>query len=1666
AVPELSGSAAQNRFNLIFGKFIRVFTSPTHPLVIFLDDLQWVDSASLNLFKLLVDDESAYLLLLGAYRDNEVLPTHPLMLMVNEIQHLGATLNTLTLGPLRENDIDHLVADTLHDAIELARPLSQLVHQKTQGNPFFAIQFLQGLYSDGWITFNQETDSWQYDLPQVRQLALTDNVVALMVERLCQLPTATQEVLKLSACIGNHFDLQTLAVVCECSQAEAAVNLWPLLQMGLIVPADNAYKFLQGELENDDPTDATTDEIKISYRFLHDYVQQSAYALIPQEQKSQIHYHLGQLLTCEISTESQELRIFELVTHLNHGADHIMDQHFRDDVAQLNLKACQKAKRTIAYQAGYEYATMGLSWLGAGAWERQYDLSLQLYNFAAEFAWLVGNLETMDSYITTILKQSQSLLDKIPAFCLRIQADTSQMQFAEALITAQQVFELLGVVLPSTATLDDVPIMVSDIEQLLFEIGISELSNLPVMDQQSDIAVIQIISQVIPAAYICGSPLFPIIVILGVTLLVRGGNSPLSAYIYANYAYILSNYYQKIEASEEFGRLALRLANKPDAKSVRPQVYVMLALYMQHRKSPLRETLDLARQGYVFAQEVGNQEWAGYSAYAFCANGFASTQNLVNLEKLTQDYCVSLGKLSQIAPANWCQIYRQTILNLTNPSPQQQKIFFDNPDQEAEFLTGLHAAEDLLGLYHFHLCKLIISYLFEDIASAYAHALEARARLDVAQGTVGLPVFYFYDSLVLLRQLTKVDIDSKEGKEKLQQVENNQDKLQQNWARYAPVNYQHKFNLVQAEKLGVLGERWAALELYDEAIAEAKAHGYLQEEALANELAAKFYLGWHKEKIAAGYMQDAHHGYLRWRANAKTDDLEQRYPHLLQPILRAAYPVDPLETLANVAKVSLSIHSSTTSTSSSINAQLDFTAILKSSQLLSEKVQLDELLTHLSQLMLQNSGADELAIVLPNDNNEWQVRCITNLGTTQLLAESLTNYSNLPIQLIQYTKNTQEVIAIDGLDNELPIIDAYLQHHHPRSILCLPILYQGNLRGLLYLQNQSIAGVFSRDRILVLNFLCSQAAIALENARLFKQQQQSAQELVLKQNHLEALLNNIPHIAWIKDDQSRFIAVNEPFAQACCTSAEDLVGKTDFDIWPADLAQSYRNDDAQVLKSAKREVFEEQVACADGTLRWFETTKTPFTDSQGTFVGTVGIAADITDRKQAEGLLTDYNQDLGQQVKQRTQDLKQAELALQNLVTGTAALTGPDFFPALVQHIAVALNASHTFVTEVIEGDQLRYLAAWGDGQHLPTAIIDVEGTTCAIAIREGVYHCERDVIACFPQTPILAPMGVESYMGVALHNRQGEALGTLCIFSRQPIANPERSQEILRVFAARAAAELERQRAEQAMEQLNRDLEIRVRDRTAQLAASEQRLQTLFNEAADAVFLKSEETIIDCNQAAVDLLRYTSKEELLTLRTDQISPERQPDGQLSRVKAKAMSQEALQRCSLRFEWVHQRADGENFWAEITLASIRYQEETILHCIVRDISDRKQLEQEQARLTAVLEATPDFIGIANVQGEILWHNHAFRQIRPELGKPEDHIHLSVCHPHEINELFEHQAFPEAIENGLWSGETILLDKDGREIPVSQVIIAHKSASGEVESFSTVMRDIRAIKQTE
>ncbi|MFN6563890.1 MAG: AAA family ATPase [Nostoc sp. ChiSLP01] len=1113
-VPELSGSAAQNRFNLLFQKFITVFTTREHPLVIFLDDLQWADSASLNLLKLLLTErDRGYLFVIGAYRDNEVFPTHPLMLMLDEVKKAQTFIHTLTLQPLSQTYVNQLTADTLSCSTELAQPLSELVYQKTNGNPFFLTQFLKALHEDGYISFDFQTGHWQCDLATVKLLALTDDVVEFMALQLQKLPTATQAALKLAACIGAQFDLSTLAIVNQRSPEDTALDLWKALQEGVIVPISDVYKFYQ-------PSELQVAEVQqplsfnCSYRFLHDRVQQAAYSLIPDEQKQTTHYQIGQLLLQQVSPAAREERIFEIVNQLNYGITLVGQQHQRDELAQLNLTACRKARASTAYQAAREYATVGLQLLGGDAWQRQYEMTLSLHDLAAEVAFLAGAFEQMEEWIEAAIHHAKTPLEQVPVYQVRIQALVARNQFVEAIAIGQSVFRMLGVNLPDEPTLDDIRLLKQEIDALIEGRSIESFIHLPKMTDPQQLAIMQNAARLTPVCYMSGTKLYFLVVALQVKLSIQFGNSPVSAFCYVGYAFQLRMLWGDMSKVPQFGQLGYQLALEPDAKNIRAATAMLMGAYVGSWTIHLQDTLPILLDGYQAGLETGNLEFMGYDAQLYCFNAYWYGQPLAELEPQIRAYYQQLSDLHQVTAANCVLAYWQAAQILLGQSEQESPLRQDAYEQKVLD----EAKVDFYRLSFFYLYRFTLNYWLQDFAKAQHDAAQTRHYLAGGMGSIVEPIFYFYDSLTVLAHPGE---SMSLSEPQWQRIEENQAKLK-DWADYGPMNYLHKYHLVEAEKYRVLDRKTEAIEFYDLAIAGAKANGYSQEAALGNELAAKFYLDWNKERIAQAYLIDAYYGYARWGAKAKLADLETRYPQLLAPIFQGAQtPLSIDETLFSTATVT-----STSTSSTSLSDSLDLVAILKASQTLSSEIELEPLIATLLLTVMQTSGATQCALMLSEGQNlTVQARAELTASRqieTQILhpTQSLVDSGIVPISLVTKVKRSLQPAVISNAAQEpLLLGDAYIQNQQPKSLLCSPILQQGKLLGIVYLENNLATGAFSRDRVEVLNLLCAQAAISLENARLYQQAQAYTQQLqesqlqIVQSEKMAALGNLVAGVA-------------------------------------------------------------------------------------------------------------------------------------------------------------------------------------------------------------------------------------------------------------------------------------------------------------------------------------------------------------------------------------------------------------------------------------------------------------------------------------------------------------------------------------------------------------------------
>ena len=1247
-VPELEGGAAQNRFNLLFGKFIRVLATPEHPLVIFLDDLQWVDSASLKLMQLLMSEmDTRHLLLIGAYRDNEVSPAHPLMLTLDEIRNAKVTINQITLAPLDQFSLNCLIADTLNCASERAVPLTELVLTKTKGNPFFTNQFLKSLHQDGLIFFDPphtkgrtggSEGGWQCHIAEVRALAVSDDVVEFMALQLQKLPINTQTVLKLAACIGNQFDLATLAIVYEKSQSEAAADLWRALQEGVIIPITEVYKFFQEDsnTKESNPLPLTDYQLPI-YKFLHDRVQQAAYFMIPSDQKASTHLKIGQLLLSNTPEEEIEENIFDIVNPLNIGMELISDRTEQDKLAKLNLIAGRKAKISTAYTAALGYLTLGIECLAKDSWFKQYELTLALHDEAAEVAFLIRDFDQMEQVVEVVLQQAKTLLDKMNVYDVKIQAYQVQNKQLEALNTGLTVLTCLGVEFPQKPSQFDVQLGLEKTMSNLAGKRIEDLIHLPPMTAPDKLAVMKILSTIFSAAFQAIPEMFPLIVCKQVNLSVKHGNASVSAFAYATYGLILCGVVGDIESGYQFGKLALRLLERVNAKDVKTRTMQVVHSFISHWQEPVSATLQPLLEAYQNGLEIGDLEYAAYCLAVYCLHSYFIGKELRKLEQEMESYTEVITHIKQETALNYHIVYQQLVLNLLGKSSEPFLLVGDVYD-ELKMLSMHQKANDKTALYYLYFNKSLLYYLFQEYHQAASYIALAEPYLDGVTATLNIPLFYFYDSLIKLAVYH--DVPNFEQDAIFLKVNNNQEKMKK-WAHYAPMNYLHKFHLVEAEQHRVLEQKIEAMDLYDRAIAGAKENEYINEEALAHELAAKFYLRWGKDKIAQVYLTDAYYAYARWGAKAKIEDLEKHYPQLLAPILNREMKRKTGETLANMTTGTI-----TSSSSSGCSEILDMLTVIKASQALSGEIYLDKLLTTLMKVMIENAGATKCSLILQKVGNLVieATACEVNLADNVTLPTDtmepkcvpivlqsipIQMSKDIPVSVINYVWRTQETLVLNDAKQSqgIPLLfadDPYITKQQPKSILCTPIINQGKLIGILYLENNLTTGAFTPDRLEVLNVLSSQAAISIENAFLYYELIEREKELRESERRLIKFLEAMPVGVAVHDRTGKPYYSNQIAQQLFGTGVvpeatpEQL--RDAYPVYRMGGDQLYPNDCLPITRALNGEqlTIDDMEIRQGGEIIPLEVKTTPVFDEQGNIAYAIATFQDITERKQAE----------------------------------------------------------------------------------------------------------------------------------------------------------------------------------------------------------------------------------------------------------------------------------------------------------------------------------------------------------------------------------------------------------------------------------------------------------------
>jgi predicted ATPase/serine phosphatase RsbU (regulator of sigma subunit)/tRNA A-37 threonylcarbamoyl transferase component Bud32 len=1069
-VAEVGPTEAQNRFNIFFLNFVKALCDREHPFILFIDDLQWVDSASLGLLKsILLDDEIQHLLIIGAYRDNEVDSTHPFMMTMNELEKANVSLNTIGLANLQQEDVNQLLQDSLKCFAKRVQPLTDLIYQKTQGNAFFTHQFLQTLSDEALLRFNFEQHQWQWDVEKIAAQKITDNVVELMANKIDKLPSKTSKALQLAACMGNQFDLSILAIIYEQDQNETLSVLRPALAEGLILPLDENYKHLE--------TGG-----KSQFKFLHDRVQQAAYVLIDDEHKQAVHLQIGRLLLKNTPADALAEKVFEIVEQFNHSLELLNNQVERVEIARLNLMVGQKAKMATAYQAAVNYLTIGRECLPENSWESAYNLTLNLFTEATEAAYLSGDFLNMEQLAQVVLQQAQTLSDEVKVCEIQISAYTAQNQQRKAIKIALTLLKRLQINLPEEPTQEDVELAIQEMQVSLSGKSIQSLIDLPMMTNTQSISAMHIMEAVTSPAYFASPRLLILLILKQVELSLKYGNLSESSYSYACYGYILCGIVENTESGYQFGQLGLDLLKQLDEKKIKARTIFIFNGLISPWQEHVRASLQALSETYKMGLEIGDIEYAAYSIYIYSSYSYFVGERLVVLEPELAQYCHAIARLKQESTLSWNNLYWQVILNLMRRSDNPCCLIGEVYDENIQ-LERYRQANERIAIHCFHLHKCILHYLFHEYASAVENAETAEQYLDGITSLLMTAVFNFYDSLARLALYPSLPTKL-EQQAVLTKVSGNQEKMQ-NWAFHAPMNFQHKYDLVEAEKARVLGQDLTAMDCYEKAIAGARENEYLQEEALAYELAAKFYLARGMDKFAQTYLTEAHYRYQQWGAFAKVQDLETKYPQFLASKTARAMEAD------------VTIAAATRMASTSTSGQwLDLNSLMKAAQTLSGEIVLSRLLEKMMHIVIENAGAEK-GFLLLHQQEQWVIEAKGQIDSDEVNVLQSLSIENQPIAktIIQYVERSQEHIVLNHASQEGQFAsDPHIVKQRSKSVLCTPLKNQAQLTGILYLENNLTTGAFTQEHLEVLKVLSSQLAISIENALLYRTLEQKVEE--------------------------------------------------------------------------------------------------------------------------------------------------------------------------------------------------------------------------------------------------------------------------------------------------------------------------------------------------------------------------------------------------------------------------------------------------------------------------------------------------------------------------------------------------------------------------------------------
>ncbi len=1049
-IPELPPTESANRFHGTLRALIRAFADERHPVAIFLDDLQWSDLATLKLIEALVGDpELPHLLWIGAYRDNEVAPEHPLERTHAALKAAGATVERRTLSPLTQAEVAHMIADTLRCSEAEAEGLAGLVHGRSEGNPFFVRTYLQSLYEQGVLRFDHARAVWAWDMARVEQAAIPEDVVDLVARRIATLPATTQALVRAAACIGARFDLHLLARIVDESPSAALARLWDAVEAGLVRPLGDDYKYL-GEAPH-----------AVLFEFVHDRIQQGAHGLIAAEDRPRLHLEIGRLLLAD-----PDAALFAVANHFNHAAALLVDPAERLQVAAVQLRAGRRAKVSTAYDAACSYLAAGLALLPAQPWAREYVLTAGLHRERIECEYLAGHPERAVPFFAPVLTHARSTVEKADLFALRATLETDRGDLQAAIAAGYEGLALLGMHLPKKASTASVLVAFSRYQLLARGKPPAQLLALPELKDPARRAELRLMMAMTAAAYLTDKNLAPLLLLEIAGRSVKYGMSEVSAYGFMGVGLVLSAIFGKYAAAAEVGRLGLDLNERFGNAELRAKLGLMWSRFMMVWTRPFPAVKATLREAHDVGLATGDLIYAVFSESNEQGLMIIAGDPLAELCARTEAL-VTFVRRRDLADQTATLRYMLHVFGRVLGAPDLDDAM---PAEDAAIRATLSDERTPLAMFHYHLYRAMQLYIFADYPGAHIAMTQALARTEPAFGSAIIADLRFYESLILAR--TEAAATGAERRKQRAAIQRNRKSLGA-WARSCPANFAAREALVTAEWARIHNDDGAALRGYNQAIALAREHHGPNVEALACECALRFADARGYPIMARAYLVEAISAYRSWGATARVARLAREF--------RAHLPDDGPVTNGRIESTL-----STTTRSTSTFA-LDLDTVLKFARTISGELQLDRLLTRMATLLVENAGARRGVLMLPHDG-ELRVEAEASFDTARVgLGVPVDQYPDLPRTIVHHVARLREdVVLADAIADPLYGADPDIVARRPRALLCTPILHQGELCCVLYLENDLAASVFTHRRLAMIKQLAAQVAISLTNARLYE----------------------------------------------------------------------------------------------------------------------------------------------------------------------------------------------------------------------------------------------------------------------------------------------------------------------------------------------------------------------------------------------------------------------------------------------------------------------------------------------------------------------------------------------------------------------------------------------------